>query len=263
MTNLFAVSSLRSIGCSFLNWSIHFIHGDIEFYNVLDGWGQLPTNPMTERNAHGFLKNHPCGWENTQNYIDSLKSLDTSRLLSLYPYCYPDNPNEYISMVNLIINNNVPLIYMDLPCTPLYFSTPARCRWGSADESLAKFIEEYFTNSENYNLDNIWEFREFAALNLRPFDILPINLDLTNKHLYINAMDMWFNGEEKIKEIFEFLSLHINNTRLNEWMPIYRQWQSIHSNILKFAWNIYYIIYCIIAGAVYVSKNLQVLLNKI
>lgn len=252
MTNIFAVSSYRPIGCTFLNWSIHFIHGDIEFYNVLNGILPLTANPLTDKNAHGFPKNHPCGRENTQNCVDSLISNDTSRLMSFYPYANTGTNqeqciHEYKSLVNLVIDNNIPLIYMDLPNSPLYFSTPPRT--SSVQLTLTQFIEEYFPNSENYNLDNIWEFREFAALNLRPFNILPVNFVSPIKHLYINANDMWCNGTETIKEIFKFLSLPITENRLTEWIPIYHQWQSIQTSRLKFSMGIDHIIYCIIHGA--------------
>jgi len=83
---IFSCSSTNSVGCTFLDWSIHFITGQSRFYNIKQGWQPLSGNPVTVTNAHGHNKNHPGGFERTKYAINQLLQLPQDKLTSVYPH---------------------------------------------------------------------------------------------------------------------------------------------------------------------------------
>ena len=86
MKNMFCVTSYNSVGCSFIDWSVYFLTGQTQHYNVkLKSWLPVLPNPVTPLNAHGHKKNHPFGYAETQQYIDHIKSLNDNILHSIYP----------------------------------------------------------------------------------------------------------------------------------------------------------------------------------
>ena len=73
MSNKFCLFSNDSVGCTFIDWSIYWLSGQVDFY-CRDHWIQLVKNPLTQNNAHKHLKNHPSGFAETLEYIDNFTS---------------------------------------------------------------------------------------------------------------------------------------------------------------------------------------------
>lgn len=80
---LFAVTSNQSVGCTFVDWSMHFLSGQDRFYSMHEGWIPLSDQPLTGQNAHGHKRNHPEGQEETAKAIDLLRT--QSGVRSFYP----------------------------------------------------------------------------------------------------------------------------------------------------------------------------------
>jgi len=139
MNQMFVVSSYKSVGCTFLDWSIYYLSGQQQFYNVeQQQWIPLSVNPINNINAHGHFKNHPQGLEETQTYLNHL--LNINGLTSCYPYSmsivdaaekfqieinngiedddfakiHDAQKNEYNQILNLVATSPVKLIYIDL-----------------------------------------------------------------------------------------------------------------------------------------------------
>lgn len=56
---IIAFNSTTGIGCTFLNWSLHWLSGDKVYWNEEEKkWLELPVNPLTDINAHLFKKNN-------------------------------------------------------------------------------------------------------------------------------------------------------------------------------------------------------------
>jgi hypothetical protein len=86
MKNIFCVTSYNSVGCSFIDWSVYFLTGQAQHYNVkLKSCLPVSQNPVTPLNAHGHKKNHPFGYAETQQYLDHIKSVNDNKLHSIYP----------------------------------------------------------------------------------------------------------------------------------------------------------------------------------
>ena len=86
MNKKICVTSMHSVGCTFVDWSIHFLSGQSKYYNVsLDQWIDLTHDPITKLNAHGHLKNHPMGAEQFKREIEKFDSLSSDAIYSTYP----------------------------------------------------------------------------------------------------------------------------------------------------------------------------------
>jgi len=104
MNKKICVTSMNSLGCTFVDWSIHFLSGQSKYYNVsLNQWTDLTHNPITKLNAHGHLKNHPTGSEQFKLELEKFDSLPSDAIYSTYPARLM--PGEVAKRLNLDTNN--------------------------------------------------------------------------------------------------------------------------------------------------------------
>jgi len=86
MSNTFCVTSYNSVGCTFIDWSVYFLSGQLHHYNVkLDQWLPVSQNPLTHLNAHGHVKNHPHGQPQTKKFLEKIELQPSDLLHSIYP----------------------------------------------------------------------------------------------------------------------------------------------------------------------------------
>lgn len=79
------ITSVHSVGCTFIDWSIHFLSGQTQYHNVkLKKQTELCQNPLTGSNAHNHLKNHPVGFEDTKSEVNYFNALHNSGMYSTY-----------------------------------------------------------------------------------------------------------------------------------------------------------------------------------
>jgi hypothetical protein len=212
MNNKICVTSNRSVGCTFVEWSLHFLSGQTQYYSVkLNQWLPLSQNPLTEINAHGHHKNHPSGYDNTQLYIEKFNSLPNNAIYSMYPFrLHLDvaaeqaqipvdqlyNPTMF-DQIDEFINNDfnkilqscnehdIPLIFVSQDArTTLYHQNfrsldryalnPGKPK--SEQDLVDEFQEVFFKHSveqwKELNLTEIWDVRERMALDIRPYSAL-------------------------------------------------------------------------------------------
>ena len=73
------------MGCTFIDWSIHFLSGQTTFFNAIDNqWIELTSDPLTQHNAHNHKKNHPRGRIETGNVLDKFDQHATG-VFTVYP----------------------------------------------------------------------------------------------------------------------------------------------------------------------------------
>jgi hypothetical protein len=281
----FCVSSTRSVGCTFLDWSIHFLSRQSYFYHVISKtWIPLSQNPLSKINAHGHKKNHPSGADLNLKFINSFDNISKGDLFSVYPFkMHVDNMCNKLGYqlsdmqtpdIWKKINQEMDLDYQKIfnDChahdTKIIFlgSNPDVCLYGSKIRSLDRMFtkpvpakstdeltEEYqnlfFKSSidswKELGLTEIWDIRERMALDIRPFDIGPDPV-LRLPHLHIDSRDWWIRGPKVIQKIFKFLSLTLDQERMQQWLPIYYQWQQIQTDALEFVYYIDHIINAIV-----------------
>jgi hypothetical protein len=87
MTKIVCSLSESSVGCTFVDWSIHFLAGKDQYYSFAQQtWIDLVTNPLTDLNAHAHDRNHPDGIENCTTMIQQAKNMPDTGLYSIYPF---------------------------------------------------------------------------------------------------------------------------------------------------------------------------------
>ena len=207
MNNIVCVASTVSVGCSFVDWSIHFLSGKNKFYSIKNSdWVPLTLDPITKTNAHGHNKNHPAGYNSAWEYIKKLKHVSDSELLSFYPHpLHADvvakilgieilntetatkiqnyQKIEYATTINSFIESGIKVVYMNTnkhnilytqvarSLDRLYFAAkPAKDFAELKDHAHQLFFADAIESWKKDDLTNIWDCREREALCVRPFD---------------------------------------------------------------------------------------------
>lgn len=105
MNKKICIASSQSAGCTFVDWSIHFLSGQSQYFSVAENqWIDLSQNPVNATNAHGHKKNHPEGYIETQRYLTKLDSISNNAIYSLYPATL--GIDIAVKQLNIDINQN-------------------------------------------------------------------------------------------------------------------------------------------------------------
>ena len=215
---IYCVSSVQSLGCTFVDWSLLYLSGQQHFFNVKESsFVAVIGDPLlldnSTPNAHGHKKNHPSGKMQTIDYASKLKAKSNGiDLFSMYPFplyedhcCYdlgfdpadisqPDRlrsvrdyqKHDYLGMLrSMSVDQDIPVIYVWYDHRSFGYHWTARSldRKMLSDEkpsSLQDCIDEY---QEFFFQDSLlaWE-----NLGLRdPWDIrerLALNIRPFDQH---------------------------------------------------------------------------------
>ena len=202
--------SANSVGCTFVDWSIHFLSNKNKFYSVLNSkMIPLTANPLTEINAHAHKKNHPSGFAETKKYIEDFNSKSNLDLLTLYAFPLHidlvaknlklDNVQritsgllshirnaqctDYTDMVNYCLDQNCKVIHVELNEKNVLYSRIVRdAKRLFLDSRYSKdsnewhehmnhlFCAESIEKWKTMGLTNIWDQRERLALSIEFFN---------------------------------------------------------------------------------------------
>lgn len=272
------IFSAQSIGGTFLDWSLHFLSGQTEYYSSRENrFIPLVTNPLNQTigNAHGHLKNHPTGYKNTKLYLETcnqdclysmyattqmIRHINRPDSLSKdnFKLYQQDQIEDTVQLCKLLAECNIPTIHLAGESNiPLYF-TNARSidiymfnegRPTSESDLDNERNEFFFKDSlDQWNaagLDKIWDIREKNALNLRPMD-LKTEYYLPGPHLRIDCREFWHNGIDVIHRVMSYLNLDIVQDRLNTWKEIYNNWSQQHIRNMSFVYNCDHIVSAVV-----------------
>jgi len=291
MSNIFCVSSYRSVGATFLDWSIHYLSGQDNFYSIRTNQTiELCQDPLQDVTAHSHLKNLVFNSSQVINTIDHLKQ-QKNNLLSCY--VHPIHYNECMEIANISSDElkqsgselanrventrqleykkslnsvgecNSDLIYLHCDKTIIGYLWNERVlvdinngRMISNEEEKHRLFFDFFYKTNN-NDKPIWDIREQRALDLRPHDTQPfVTPEINFKHLWFNAQDLWGQAEDVATECVNFLNKQVDNKRLESWKPIAYKWQQIQNRNFSFARNLDHIIDYTINGYSYDISNL-------
>lgn len=286
MNKKICTTSMRSVGCTFIDWSIHFLSGQNDFYNATtDSWLPVVTDPITSINSHGHLKNHPSGQKKLEEFFKTVDSLVPDRVYSAYPMHLHANTaaaelkistnylnneltkkifdyiaNDYNQLLETCWQQNAKLIFVGTNANiPFYFLTVRALGTrllkpgivNSAEAAIVEFQHVFFKESistwNNLGLCNIWDIRERRALDLRVVS----NPDkaVTNlkfPHLWIDCLNFWTRGDTLIQTIMDYVELKIIPERFESWKVIFKKWQKIQLDALQFDYNCRHIVDAII-----------------
>lgn len=297
-SKIYCVTSMYNVGCTFLDWSILYLSGQTQYYQVQQQQTlELPLNPLTSINAHGYKKNHPHGLKNLLHTVDVLNQQVNCKLTSIYPgpphldaiamehsiaidhslkasmySLLHHQRTEYNNMINYCFAQSIPVVYVAVdPSFATFMIVPRsqdRMTW--QDRSAATEFEaqdelhRLLYNDQNdfwekHNLTNRWDQRERLALDLRPLEIShPQNTQgFNHPHLWIDARDLWYRGDILIHSALEFLELPCDTKRLDDWQAIYHSWRKLANRNIEFAVNLDHIVNSIVMGWYYPLPDLD------
>jgi len=266
---LIAVLTDPEVGGTFLTWSIHYLRGDTCYFLAEHNkYCKIPKNPLSAKNAHNFIPNNPNrgvdrGMEKFYHIVDKLVENDNQGIIYLHDF--DDNKKDtavateyvsnYIEKKILVSTKNLPR------CRIAYSSRGAQ--WISSDELITDpdkifdfFVKKYFEESHkiwmNQKLNEIWDKREFIALNFnfnfnKKSHTIEDCFDCSVDHYKLNVTEL-YNIESYVHSLFDYLELPIHQSRLKLWQGVYRNWQQFHKSRLLFSWYFDDIINYIING---------------
>lgn len=293
MTTKVAIFAWHTVGATFLDWSLHWLTGATKFYNSKEGWITLTSNPLGSQdsnvNAHNHAKNYPRGNAELINEFEQAKAISSDELISYFLHPMPidvaidiiNSPDTRIDLLyresyevqaldlaecqQTCYDNDINVVVLSWP-DPIYnqaprFIGPRLMTTKEAYTNIDQYYEDYFNlfAAENYPKwkeevgNNIWDRREFYALNMRPYIIYTVDkhLDYTKPNTFIDARELFFNGEATVINLLVSLGLEVDVSRLDHWRDIYTQWQKKQFELCRFSWNLDRICECIVKGYYY------------
>lgn len=254
-TKIVTIITDTGIGGTFLSWSIEYLLGHDSVYNVrkcavLD----LTDNPLNASlNAHGFTANQ-CHADEIHAFVKALlkRTEDFSTIYFHRPDDISMNSNGYYAYNNakrIVEDLNMPVITVQLPKQyVLYHSLYAKRHTAVGDDSL---ITTYFSHDkkmwEEMKLTEVYDTREFLALNIRPFTLTETRIDVKKAHRMV-APDLWINLHNAIFVLADYLKKSIISERYDKWIDVYCEWKQVHTKRMEWCWYFDEIIESIING---------------
>jgi hypothetical protein len=268
----FCCTSVQSVGCTFMDWSIHFLSGQEKFQKSNGALIELSKNPVNTINAHGHERNHPVGFSNTVVEFNNLLKFQ-DRLTSLYPTPRHINdvaqelgitpeqirPNinkildqqitDYNNTLHFLNNQNVQIVFVDID--NLIFSIFLQ---QYRSHTLEQLQEEFTAPGQHHpyassrfrkqrsDFSTVWEFRDYVAATLQVLQTPKHKVDLSIPHLWVDSRSWWYNGVNEIQKVMAWLNIPIDVNKLREWEPIYRSWQDTMFKQLQFQFEYNHIV---------------------
>jgi hypothetical protein len=265
---MIAVITDPGIGGTFLTWTLYYLSGRTEYFSIKNQKTiDIPHNPLNTNNAHGFVANQPFDLNEFQRVLPWL--IDKNEYLYMHQFRHGTK-----EAIDQLVNHTTKNIVLSLTKDQVLYQHKYKPRdlWntlhipresdthtGSAklslctpDELYTDFVEYFFKESklvwQRENLHNVWDKREFIALNFNFFkhDTIVKYIDSSVPRYWLNPMDLWTSFDQTVKDLFDYLELSIDNSRYQQWLEIYNQWKSIHYNNVMFVWYFSTIIDCIL-----------------
>jgi hypothetical protein len=271
------ITSYTSVGCTFIDWSIHYLSGQDRYYNAELGWVDLSHNPITKINAHGHQKNHPAGYNKAKHYVEKFKTLPSDSIYSFYPctlrfdvaakelgtsidqFCNNSTfskvleftNNDHNKIFDLCYENQVKLVFVGQDKRVALYHQAVRTldhfnfkpgKPQNEQEALDELQEIFFSDSINtwkeLNLTDVWDIRERLALDIRPLNsISNYKFNFAQPHLHINCLDLWTRTESVVYKIMDYLKLDIDNARKQSWIHVCNEWQKTQLDLLDFVYK--------------------------
>jgi hypothetical protein len=257
------VTSVRSLGGTFVDWSLHFLSNRFDYYRPADqSCIPLVSTPLTSINAHNHRKNHPAGSEKTTQYIQHFQNQQLTNFCSMYPIPMHvsvaiehlditrsqlvdvadwKKVNQYIAddyqtLLNQCCAPGISTIYIDSdPNLNLYFlsirclertmfgNRPAVDESELLDEAQTTFFQHSIAQWQHLNLTSSWDVRERMALDTRPFDRIEDHFQLN-----FSQPHLWINSAELWNHGDATIKVIMEYLELPVHPDRWNQWLPIH-----------------------------------
>lgn len=264
-----AIFTDGNLGGTFLDWSLHFLSGADEYWHWKYKKRQvLRHNPIPHTNnqtAHGHEKNHPEGLKQVLEFIHKAKDVDGVVSFYFQPlshdhfdgvdftrpgdieYVHDQRQQDLAAAMTACWDNNYQIIIVNDEASIAPYHTFHRTEDAYLARTMGhvpaeyrfwhRFFERSIKEWQKQGLVEAWDWREFVALNIRPF-VRPNNfryVTLHQPHVRINCLDYWHQTAVILQALLAWLGLPCNLDRLNTWAAIRSRWATIHTNIAFFS----------------------------
>lgn len=267
---MIAIVTDPAVGGTFLNWSIHYLAGEKEYWSA---WTKKPMplidSPVRGKNAHDFIANQVHYLSEFFDVSDALTQSTTDLLKVIYFHHFRNTTEakdpDTCTAVSHLNQLQAKTIFLTLNPQHLLYqcSYEKRSMVYSGDysrilltarEILDHFIDRFFADSRPHwdqpNLDRIWDLREFVALNIDPFAIHTVQpmIELSSQPYVLDAVELMTMFDSSVYDLFRYLDIEIDPVRYEKWLPAYLKWKRVHSRRLKFVFNFQLIVHSIVEG---------------
>jgi len=259
-----------AVGGTFLNWSIHYLAGDTEYYSA---WSDsvLPVcnDPLTDKNAHGFVPNQICTLAEFNIIVPKItQSLNPNDSIYFHHFrgsfeSIDHDTAQAVSRTNEITSKNIFLTLA--PEHALYKCSHEKRAvsrsWAdrnivlhTKEEILNDFLDRFFLASkikwQEQKLDQTWDLREFLALNVDPFNIQSMRpmIGMIKSSYVLEAVELMTVFDQTVYNLFDYLQIKLCSDRFDHWLPVYQRWQTLHRQRLRFVFNYQLIVDSVING---------------
>jgi hypothetical protein len=257
-------TSYGQLGCTFLNWSLHYLSGDTRtWYEEEKSWIRIIENPLTKNDSHGFKKNHPMTISDWKKLIDIFSSYDRNNKFSFYGITLGTgkkwNMENFNEAISYSIDKKIKLIYLGTEYSTynLVERSQFSVGWDQAlrNKIYMKNIKEYFETVPNLEslTGTISKARDFLSLSMGNIKE-PLDQEIIKDHsshenfLFVNCHELLTNEKECLKGLFNFLNLEIDSSRMDNWLEVHSKWKENLLPLLNFYRDLPTILSSIING---------------
>lgn len=248
---LISVLSDPEVGGTFLTWSIHYLAGHQTYYYAkTQKWLPVCDNPLRSNNAHNFKSNQSQNKNSFNLTFNRLCSTNTLNFHTIYFHNFEfesvSHDDNLVHSINQLIDANSKIVLINTNKKHFLYKTKQHPRHidhaNLINDHWDNYIDYFFKKSktawEKLNLVEIWDRREFLALNHDSENVLTItpNINLTHPHFLIDSFELYNIFHQTLPHLFDFLEVKIDHNRKQLWQNIFNQWQKNHAQNMLFVW---------------------------
>jgi hypothetical protein len=239
----------RDKGGRFIDWTVYFISNQKTYLDCTIGQ-QVPVvdNPLNKTNSHGHKGNHAGRLSELEKFYLNKNCSVLFHQMRNNDRSFSDDDSATWKSIELaknmsdqivVLQNHKKFILYDFSISRRsnnIYSLDGNRILQSESDMLDDFVNKFFANSKKtwQDLNEVWDKREFVALNFKPFNNRSIedyhNFDFDK--LVINTEQVW--SKLDVYRLFDYLALKIHNKKLEDWQNIYKQWLQLHQQRINF-----------------------------
>lgn len=243
-SKLIGIIADQDADLNFIVWTLYHMSGQQKYYYYgLDYWFEVEDDPITMNGQYAQVEVEIDGASEITEYEERISQLSK----------YNDRPGFRV-IVTRIQENVDPdariIARMQEECDHILvvssFGKPSlhanKVNKFDHEDKIDDYLNEYFADSkESWGNDivDIWNKREFMALNMRPWVSIDASkyVDLTKRHFPITYLDLYQNLDKVLFHLVNFLDTdsYSHEDRITHWHKIYYTWRS--SNCEQIMWD--------------------------
>ena len=221
------------MGQSFLDWSLYYLSGKDQFWNMKLGWQDLLSDPVTGRNAHLHRKNHPKGTTDLLEFINKAKSLDGGPLITVHPFASHDTGlSEYKSIIETCLENDVKVVTIR-QTRPYPYLASERNEWTDEEELAVLRQRLGYPNADRRTIRDQMSFRVMNNRKRFIDDVDKFHQQFDGRLDFIITDEQWANDTEQVMiDLFKRLGLEMRLDKLKTWRTIRNKWRENYGKLI-------------------------------